>query len=63
MYKAFAELSEIVHKTNLCLQSVYPLDIPALVRALYTEYLQFYGSLPDALRLGGNSTPPVLFAQ
>ncbi|KAK5245285.1 hypothetical protein LTS06_009291, partial [Exophiala xenobiotica] len=61
VYKAFAELSEIVHKTNLCLQAEDTRDITARVRGLYTEYLQFYGSLPDSLRLGGNSTPPVLF--
>ncbi|KAK6364750.1 hypothetical protein LTS17_011855 [Exophiala oligosperma] len=63
VYKIFAELAQLVHKTNLCLQSEDTRDITSSVRALYTEYLQFYSSLPDALRLGRNSTPPVLFAQ
>lgn len=63
VYKTFAELAGIVHQTNTCLLSDDPRDITGNVRALYTEYLQFYNSLPDALRLGGNSTPPVFFAQ
>jgi len=63
VYKVFAELAQLVHKTNLCLQSEDTQEITLSVRALYTEHLQFYSSLPDALRLGRNSTPPVLFAQ
>ncbi|KAI1625202.1 fungal-specific transcription factor domain-containing protein [Exophiala viscosa] len=62
VYKVFAELSGIVHQTNTILLSDDTRSINAHVRALYTEYLQFYNSLPDALRLGGNSTPPVFFA-
>ncbi|KIV82182.1 hypothetical protein, variant [Exophiala sideris] len=63
VYKTFAELSGIVHQTTTCLLSDDTRNITAHIKALYTEYLQFYDDLPDALRLGGNSTPPVFFAQ
>ncbi|KAK4938268.1 hypothetical protein LTR10_021247 [Elasticomyces elasticus] len=63
VYKTFAELSGIVHQTTTCVLADDTRNLTANVKALYTEYLQFYDDLPDALRLGGNSTPPVFFAQ
>jgi hypothetical protein len=63
VYKCFCELSELVH------QSLYTLYVPGSrltsndVVAIYTRYLNWYSSLPEALRLGHNFTPAVLFAQ
>ncbi|KAA8567599.1 hypothetical protein EYC84_008074 [Monilinia fructicola] len=62
VYATFCELSEIVHK------SLYLLYAPgsnftsnSLLR-IYTRYLQWYESIPTALRLGHNFTPAVLFS-
>ena len=63
VYKCFCELSELVH------QSLYTLYAPGSrltsneLVASYTRYLNWYSSLPEALRLGHNFTPAVLFAQ
>ncbi|RAL68670.1 hypothetical protein DID88_007379 [Monilinia fructigena] len=63
VYATFCELSEIVHK------SLYLLYAPgsnftrnSLIQ-VYTRYLQWYESIPTALRLGHNFTPAVLFSQ
>lgn len=63
IFAAFSDLSTIIHETILLLYSKdEPLDSHKLV-ATYLQYLQWYSKLPDKLRMGGNSTPVVLFAQ
>lgn len=63
VFRCFAELSELVH------QSLYTLHTPGHVLnsneivSVYFRYLNWYSSLPEALRLGHNFTPAVLFAQ
>lgn len=63
VYKTFCELSEIVHRT------LYTLYVPgrrvtskALLDA-YGQYILWYDTISDTLRLGQNFTPAVLFAQ
>ncbi|KAH8660721.1 fungal-specific transcription factor domain-containing protein [Tricladium varicosporioides] len=62
VFKTFCELSEIVHRS---LYTVYRpggiLTSKKLIQR-YTEYLQWYESIPTTLRLGFNFTPAVLFA-
>jgi hypothetical protein len=61
--RCFCELAELVH------QSLYVLYAPGRrltlseLLTVYTRYLNWYSSLPEALRLGHNFTPSVLFAQ
>jgi hypothetical protein len=63
VYRCFCELSELVH------QSLYILYTPGRhltsneLLTIYTRYLNWYSSLPEALRLGHNFTPAVLFGQ
>lgn len=63
VYKCFCELSEIVH------QALYLFYTPGVYVTrkslinVYTKYLRWYDSIPEALRLGRNFTPSVLFAQ
>ncbi|KAI1635250.1 nitrogen assimilation transcription factor nirA [Biscogniauxia mediterranea] len=62
VYKCFCELSELVH------QSLYILHSPGKpvtsrdLLSIYTQYLNWYDRIPEALRLGHNFTPAVLFA-
>ncbi|KAH7018227.1 fungal-specific transcription factor domain-containing protein [Microdochium trichocladiopsis] len=62
VYKCFCELSELVH------QSLYVLHSPGKpvtsrdLLSIYTQYLNWYESIPEVLRLGHNFTPAVLFA-
>ncbi|KAL6917071.1 hypothetical protein FSST1_008566 [Fusarium sambucinum] len=62
VYKCFCELSELVH------QSLYLMHTPGkslTARGLlntFTEYLSWYDTMPDVLRLGHNFSPAVLFA-
>lgn len=63
VFKAFCELSEIIHR---CLYILYTPGREVTSRLLlpvYTDYLRWYESLTPALRLGQNFTPAVLFAQ
>lgn len=63
VYKCFCELSELVH------DSLYTLHTPGRplrgpdVLFIYTRFMDWYDSVPVALRLGQNFTPAVLFAQ
>ncbi|KAH7113500.1 fungal-specific transcription factor domain-containing protein, partial [Dactylonectria estremocensis] len=62
VYKCFCELSELVY------QAIYVLHMPTKpltardLLSLYTQYLTWYDQTPEALRLGHNFTPAVLFA-
>ncbi|KAI1778823.1 fungal-specific transcription factor domain-containing protein [Hypoxylon cercidicola] len=62
VYTCFCELSELVH------QSLYVLHSPGKpvtsrdLLSIYTQYLNWYDRIPEALRLGHNFTPAVLFA-
>lgn len=63
VFALFCQLSGLAH------QSVYLIHDPSkqlTAKTLlhhYTKYLLWYDSLPEALRLGQNFTPHVLFAQ
>jgi hypothetical protein len=63
VFTCFCALSEIIHS------SLYTLYTPtSAVRStnilnIYTRYLEWYGALPDALRVGGNPSPAALFIQ
>ncbi|KAI1160843.1 fungal-specific transcription factor domain-containing protein [Nemania serpens] len=62
VYKCFCELSELVHQSLYVLHSPgRPLTSRDLL-SLYTQYLNWYDSIPEVLRLGHNFTPAVLFA-
>jgi hypothetical protein len=63
VYDTFCELSEKVHNA---LYTLYSPDSEVTGRALialYNEYIQWYDTIPENLRLGHNYTPAVLFAQ
>ena len=63
IHLAMCSLFEIQH------ESLYALHVPArLLRSqdvlkIYTRYLAWLDSLVDTIRLGGNSTPAVIFMQ
>ncbi|KAJ3496131.1 hypothetical protein NLG97_g2885 [Lecanicillium saksenae] len=62
VYKCFCELSELVHQSLYMLHSPgKPLTARELLN-IYTQYLNWYDRIPEALRLGHNFTPAVLFA-
>ncbi|KAI7759094.1 hypothetical protein LZL87_013947 [Fusarium oxysporum] len=62
VYKCLCELSELVHESLYLLHSPRkPLTAQALL-GIYTGYLDWYNGVPEALRLGHNFTPAVLFA-
>ena len=63
VYKAFCEVSELVHQTLYTLYAAGQSLTSNEILAVYTRYLNWYSSLPEALRLGHNFTPAVLFAQ
>jgi hypothetical protein len=60
---SLCELSTIIHGTLYVMYA----DADSLrsrdIMDRYTQMLGWYGSLPEVLRLGGNSTPSVLFVQ
>ncbi|KAK0733783.1 fungal-specific transcription factor domain-containing protein [Lasiosphaeria miniovina] len=62
VYTCFCELSELVHQSLYILHSPgRPLTSRDLLN-IYTQYLNWYGQIPEVLRLGHNFTPAVLFA-
>jgi hypothetical protein len=63
VYKTFCELSEIIHRT---LYTFYSPGSSVTSKALleaYSQYIHWYDTIPDTLRLGHNFTPAVLFSQ
>jgi len=61
VYRSFCELASIMHSSSYGLfQPGRGVTSQDLVN-LYVEYLDWYNVLPEALRLGDNSTPMVLF--
>ncbi len=59
VYKCFCELSELVHQSLYILHSPgRPLTSRDLLN-IYTQYLNWYDSIPEVLRLGHNFTPAV----
>jgi hypothetical protein len=63
IFACFCDLSHLIHKGMYTLYSpTQRVKKQDLVR-IYSSYLEWYGDLPDALRLGYNFTPAVLFVQ
>lgn len=63
VYKCFCELSELVHASLYTLHTPgRPLTSDDLLDT-YKQFLDWYDSVPVALKLGQNFTPAVLFAQ
>jgi len=61
VYHTFCDLAEKVHIALYSLHSPSSrVDSKALV-FLYNQYTQWYATMPESLRLGGNFTPAVLF--
>jgi len=63
VYKCFCELSELVHRTLYLLHSPGSPIVAQDLVDLYTQYLDWYDTVPEVLKLGSNFTPPVLFVQ
>jgi hypothetical protein len=63
VFKCFCELSELIHKGLHTLYTPGRILASADLLDLYTTYLNWYDDLPEALRLGYNFTPAVLFSQ
>ncbi|KAM4066780.1 fungal specific transcription factor [Hirsutella rhossiliensis] len=61
VFKCFCELSELIHDALYVLFSPVKAPPRGDVLKIYTKYLNWYDLVPDLLRLGHNSTPPVLF--
>lgn len=62
VYKCFCELSELVHASLYILHTPgRPLTGPDLL-SIYTQFIDWYDTVPVALKLGDNFTPAVLFA-
>ncbi|KAI9813046.1 MAG: hypothetical protein M1827_004266 [Pycnora praestabilis] len=62
VYKSFCELSEIVNDALYMFYTPGGRLTSEKILATYRIHLEWYGSLPDELRLGQNFTPSVLFA-
>jgi hypothetical protein len=63
VFRCFAELSELVHQSLYALYSPGRTLTSSEVISVYFRYINWYSSLPEALRLGRNFTPAVLFCQ
>ncbi|KAH7333527.1 fungal-specific transcription factor domain-containing protein [Rhexocercosporidium sp. MPI-PUGE-AT-0058] len=62
VYETFCELSEIVHRALYTLHTPSSNTISKPLLNTYSQYILWYDKIPDALRLGYNFTPAVLFA-
>lgn len=63
VYKTFCELSEKVHAALYAMYAPSPkVDSKALIDS-YHQYITWYDTIPETLRLGQNFTPAVYFAQ
>lgn len=63
IYRALCEVSEIIHRSLYILYSSgRPISSTDIIN-IYTEYLSWYSKLPATLRLGGNSTPHMVYTQ
>ncbi|KAB5581169.1 hypothetical protein GE09DRAFT_464815 [Coniochaeta sp. 2T2.1] len=63
VYNCFSELSKLVHRSLYVLHSPGKGVTSRPLQNIYADYLSWYDQVPDALRLGHNFTPAVLFAQ
>lgn len=63
VYRSLCQLSTLIHGALYVMYADPDLLTSTDVLDLYTQVLGWYSSLPDILRLGGNSTPSVLFLQ
>jgi hypothetical protein len=63
VYNSLCELSRTIHSTLYVISADTGPLISQNILDRYTQMLAWYGSLPEVLRLGGNSTPSVLFVQ
>ncbi|KAG8161184.1 hypothetical protein KVR01_009448 [Diaporthe batatas] len=62
VYKCFCELSELVHASLYILHTPgRPVTGPDLL-SIYNQFIDWYDTVPVALKLGHNFTPAVLFA-
>jgi len=62
VYKTFCELSEIVHHSLYSYYTPGKYVTSQILLKIYRRYLDWYDQIPNALRLGQNFTPAVLFA-
>ncbi|RFU28584.1 hypothetical protein B7463_g7759, partial [Scytalidium lignicola] len=62
VYKTFCELSEIVHHSLYAYYTPGRYVTSQTLLRIYRRYLDWYDQIPNALRLGQNFTPSVLFA-
>ncbi|KAH8816772.1 fungal-specific transcription factor domain-containing protein [Xylogone sp. PMI_703] len=62
VYKTFCELSEIVHHSLYAYYTPGKFVTSQTLLRIYRRYLDWYDQIPNALRLGQNFTPAVLFA-
>lgn len=60
--QAFAGLTEIIHDSQHLLYEPRDGALSQKMLAVYRQYLEWYDDLPEALKLGSDSTPSVLFA-
>jgi hypothetical protein len=63
VYKSLCELSTIIHSFLYVMYADADSLTDRDIFDRYSQLLGWYGSLPEALRLGENSTPSVLFVQ
>ena len=63
IFTCFCTLSEIIHSSLYVLYTPTSALNSTDILNIYTRYLEWYGRLPDALRVGGNPSPAALFIQ
>lgn len=63
IYNCFCQLTETISGTMYTLYSPVSTITGEVLLNIYTLYLDWYDQMPDALRLGLNSTPSVLVSQ
>jgi hypothetical protein len=63
VFDSFCELSKVVHQSLYAFYSPVVATTSRDLRSIYIKYLNWYDHIPEALRLGVNFTPAVLFTQ
>jgi hypothetical protein len=63
VYRSLCELSTIIHNILYMMYADEDSFTSRDILNRYTQMLGWYGSLPEVLRLGKNSTPSILFVQ
>ncbi|KAK8118374.1 uncharacterized protein PG998_003000 [Apiospora kogelbergensis] len=59
VFRCFCEISQLAHNAAYLTQTPNHPVTSSMLLYTYNQYLDWYGNIPEALRLGTNFTPPV----